>query len=120
MVPLPYPHRATFLASSLVVPLEQKQAATYLARLLSVIMFDHFARHPVVTLGDDDDRLVDEQGRVLDANHPQIEDSIDWLFRVARRHEVLWFEVSVDKKRPLCAVAAAVIPLPSSVSTKIP
>ena len=98
-MPLPYPHRATFLASTLVVPLEQRSAAPYLARLLSIIVFDQFLRHPVVTLGDDDERLVDEQNRLLDANHPQIEDSIDWLFRISRRHEVLWFEISLDRKR---------------------
>jgi tetratricopeptide (TPR) repeat protein len=109
-MPLPYPHRATFLASTLIVPLEQKNAATYLARMLSVVVFDHFTRHPVVTLGDDDERLVDELGRVLDANHPQVEESIDWLFRVSRRHEVLWFEISVDKKRPQATLLRARTP----------
>ena len=99
-MPLPYPHRATFLASTLVVSLDQRNAATYYARLLSNLLYDHFLRHPVVTLGDDDERLSDEQGRLLDANHPQIEDSIDWLFRISRRHEVLWFEISLDRKRP--------------------
>lgn len=98
-MPLPYPHRATFLASTLVVPLKDAAATPYLARLLSLTVFDHFLRHPVVTLGDDDERFGDEHGRLLDANHPQIEDTIDWLFRVARRHEVLWFEISVDRAR---------------------
>ena len=37
---------------------------------------------------------------LLDAAHPQIDDTIDWLFRVSRRHEVLWFEVSFDPRRP--------------------
>ena len=54
-MPLPYPHRATFLASTLVVPLDQAAAQPYLARLLALIVFDHFLRHPVVTLGDDDE-----------------------------------------------------------------
>jgi len=99
-LPLPYPHRATFLASTLVVPLEQAAATPYLGRLLSIVVFDHFLRHPVVTLGDDDERFGDEQGRLLDANHPHVEDTIEWLFRVARRHEVLWFEVSIDRSRP--------------------
>src|SRR3989442_13373421 len=106
-MPLPYPHRATFLASTLVVSLQQSATTAYLARLLSVITFDHFVRHPVVTLGDDDDRMIDEDGRQLDASHPQIEDSIDWLFRIARRHEVLWFEVSVDRSRPQVPVLRA-------------
>ncbi len=48
-MPLPYPHRATFLASTLVVPLKDAAATPYLARLLSLIVFDHFLRHPVVT-----------------------------------------------------------------------
>ncbi len=101
MGPLPYPHRATFLASTLVVPAELEDAAPYLARLISLIVFDHIIRHRVVTLGDhDDERLVDENGRLLDAHHPLIEDSIDWFFRVSRRHEVLWFDLSLDPARP--------------------
>ena len=98
-MPLPYPHRATFLASTLVVPFEQAGTTAFLSRLISLTIFDHFLRHPIVTLGDDDERLADADGRLLDANHPQIEDSIDWLFRVSRRHEVMWFEVSVDRAR---------------------
>jgi tetratricopeptide (TPR) repeat protein len=101
MGPLPYPHRATFLASTLVVPAELEDAAPYIARLISLIVFDHVIRHRVVTLGDhDDERLVDENGRLLDAHHPLIEDSIDWFFRVSRRHEVLWFDLSLDPARP--------------------
>src|SRR5688572_22098885 len=100
-MPLPYPHRATFLASTLVVPAELDAAAAVAARLISVIVFDHLVRHPILTLGDhDDERLVDDSGRLLDARHPQAEDSIDWFFRVSRRHEVLWFEISLDPARP--------------------
>jgi tetratricopeptide (TPR) repeat protein len=109
-MPLPYPHRATFLPSTLIVPLQQSATTAYVARLLSVITFDHFLRHPMVTLGDDDDRMVDEEGRLLDASHPQIEDSIDWLFRIARRHEVLWLEVSMDKSRAQPLVLRSRVP----------
>ncbi|MBA3500141.1 MAG: hypothetical protein H0T65_07205, partial [Deltaproteobacteria bacterium] len=101
MGPLPYPHRATFLASTLVAPTELDAAASVAARLISVIVFDHLVRHPILTLGDhDDERLVDDNGRLLDARHPQVEDSIDWFFRISRRHEVLWFELSLDNRRP--------------------
>jgi tetratricopeptide (TPR) repeat protein len=101
MGPLPYPHRATFLASTLTVPAELAAASHHLARLVSVIVFDHLVRHRIVTLGDhDDERLVDDVGQLLDANHPQIEDSVDWFFRVSRRHEVLWFEASFDPALP--------------------
>ena len=101
MGPLPYPHRATFLASTLVVPTELEGAASVAARLISVIVFDHLVRHPILTLGDhDDERLVDDAGRLLDAHHPQVEDSVDWFFRISRRHEVLWFELSLDNRRP--------------------
>src|SRR6478672_4961031 len=109
-MPLPYPHRATFLASTLVVPLKDAAATPYLARLLSIVVFDHFLRHPVVTLGDDDERIGDDQGRLLDANHPQIEDTIEWLFRIARRHEVLWFEISVDRTRPQSTLLRSRLP----------
>ena len=109
-MPLPYPHRATFLASTLVVPLDQAAAQPYLARLLALVVFDHMLRHPVVTLGDEDERFGDEQGRLLDANHPAIEDTIDWLFRVARRHEVLWFELSIDRTRPQATLLRSRLP----------
>jgi len=100
MGPLPYPHRATFLATTLSVPADMDALAPYLAQLISVIVFDHLVRHPVVTLGDpDDERLTDDTNQLLDARHPQFEDSIDWLFRVSRRHEVLWFELSFDRAR---------------------
>ncbi|HEX4421464.1 MAG TPA: hypothetical protein VH165_26295, partial [Kofleriaceae bacterium] len=101
MGPLPYPHRATFLASALRVSDEQAALVPYLARLISVIVFDRLVRHPVVTLGDhDDERLTDDQHRLIDIRHPQVEDSIDWFFRVSRRHEVLWFELDFVEPRP--------------------
>jgi tetratricopeptide (TPR) repeat protein len=109
-MPLPYPHRATFLASTLVVPLEQAGATAFLSRLLSLTIFDHFLRHPIVTLGDDDERIADADGRLLDASHPQIEDSIDWLFRISRRHEVMWFEISVDRARPQATLLHSRLP----------
>lgn len=102
MGPLPYPHRATFLASTLHVPSELEVAKPYVARLLSLLVYDHLVRHRVITLGDhDDERLIDETGLLLDARHPQVEDSVDWFFRVSRRHEVLWFELSFDPRIPM-------------------
>src|SRR5690349_18746313 len=109
-MPLPYPHRATFLASTLTVPLEQSATTGFYARLLQIIVFDHFLRHPMVTLGDDDERLADDTGRALDVNHPQIEDTVDWMFRIARRHEVLWFELSLDRMRPQAALLRSRLP----------
>ena len=111
MGPLPYPHRATFLASTLTVPVEQDALVPYLARLISVIVFDQLVRHPVVTLGDhDDERLTDDTSRLLDVQHPQLEDSLDWLFRVSRRHEVLWFELSFDPASPRAAILRSRLP----------
>src|SRR5580692_149248 len=106
-MPLPYPHRATFLATTLVVPASLERLSAYLARLVSVIVFDHLVRHPIVTLGDDDERLVADDNRLLDAHHPQAEDTIDWLFRVSRRHEVLWVQLSLDAARPSPALLFA-------------
>jgi len=111
MAPLPYPHRATFLASMLHLPAELEHVRPSVARLLSLIVFDHLVRHPVLTLGDhDDERLVDDTGRLLDARHPQAEDSIDWFFRVSRRHEVLWFELSLDPRSASAPVLHARTP----------
>ncbi len=107
MGPLPYPHRATFLATTLVVPTSLERLSPYLARLVSVLLFDHFVRHPIISLGDDDERLTDETGRLLDASHPQIDDTFDWLFRISRRHEVLWLQLSLDPHRPAPAILYA-------------
>ncbi len=93
-----------------MVPLEQAGATAFLSRLLSLTIFDHFLRHPIVTLGDDDERLADPDGRMLDAGYPQLEDSIDWLFRISRRHEVLWFEISVDRARPQATLLRSRLP----------
>src|SRR5262249_35262239 len=49
-------------------------------------------------------------GRLLDALHPQIEDAIDWYFRVSRRHEVLWFDLSFDPSIPEPALLSSRLP----------
>ena len=50
MGPLPYPHRATFLASTLHVPGELEGLKPYVARLVSLMVYDHLVRHRIVTL----------------------------------------------------------------------
>jgi tetratricopeptide (TPR) repeat protein len=106
--PLPYPYRATFLATTLAAPVQDAALVPYLARLVSVIVFDHLIRHPVVTLGDhDDERLTDDAGGLLDVHHAQAEDSFDWFFRVSRRREVLWFELGIDPAQPPAPVLRA-------------
>ena len=81
-VPLPYPHRATFLASTLVVPLEQSRhdrvpRAVDVGRRCSISSCAiRSSRSATTTSGS-----PTTDGRLLDAAHPQIEDTIDWLFR---------------------------------------
>lgn len=97
MGPLPYPHRITFLASVLDDATSAPPIAALMLKLLSAQLFDWFLRHPIVSLSDfDDERLFDPQGRALDVRHPDFEDSVDWLFRVSRRQEVLWLELSAE------------------------
>lgn len=93
-MPTSYPHRAAFLAAKLGLAAEPGNVGTFFRRLLSVVVFDHFLRHPNISLGDEDDRIVDADGVALDIDHPRIEESIDALFRIARRNEALWFEIS--------------------------
>lgn len=104
MGPLPYPHRITFLASVLDDATSAPPIANLMLKLLSAQLFDWFLRHPIVSLSDfDDERLFDPQGVALDVRHPDFEDSVDWLFRVSRRQEVLWLELAADaaSMRPL-------------------
>lgn len=109
-MPIPYPHRAAFLAAKFIVPPHQVSLRTLLSRLISVTVFDHFLRHPIISLGDEDDRSVDTEGRTLDASHPHIEQSMDQMFRVARRREILWFEISVEAEQPPVTVLRAQLP----------
>ena len=92
MAPLPYPHRAVFLASALG-PAGDSDVRQMAARLVATVVFDHFVSHRIVTLSDfDDEKLVDHSGALLDISHPQMAEGVDWYFRIARRHQVLWFE----------------------------
>src|SRR5262245_47753306 len=100
MPPLPYPHRVSFLAPAMLVPEATQHLALLYAKVLAAATFDQLVRHPIVTVGDfDDERLSDLDDRLLDARHPEIEETIDWFFRVARRHEVLWIDLSLDAAR---------------------
>lgn len=101
MRPLPFPHRVSLLASALVLPPPLEPLALLAAKLLAAVVFDHLVRHPVVSVADfDDEPLTDEDDRLLDARHPQAEALIDTHHRVARRHDVLWLELSLDPARP--------------------
>jgi tetratricopeptide (TPR) repeat protein len=100
-MPLPYPHRISFLASSMTLPSQLEHLVLLPAKLLACVLFDHFLRHPIVTVGDfDDERLTGDDDRLLDARSAGAEEAIDWFFRVSRRHEVLWLDVSLDPQRP--------------------
>jgi tetratricopeptide (TPR) repeat protein len=101
MPPLPYPHRVSFLAAAMTLPAELEPSALLPARILASVVFDHLVAHPVVSVGDfEDERLVDDDDHLLDCRSPRAEEAIDWCFRVSRRHEVLWLDLSVDPQRP--------------------
>ena len=101
MPPQPYPHRVSFLAPAMVVSDGARRLAPLHATILAAATFDHLVRHPIVTVADfDDDRLTDLDDRLLDARHPEIETNLDWRFRIDRRDEVLWLELSLDPARP--------------------
>jgi tetratricopeptide (TPR) repeat protein len=108
-MPTPFPHRAAFLATILDNHglAGVRFAAPFAQRLLSVAIFDHFLRHPTVSLGDEDDRTVDGNGRILDIAHPQVENSFDAAFRMARRNEVLWFELTATAADAFAVVLRA-------------
>src|SRR5688572_33022435 len=96
-MPQPFPHRVSFLATTLVVPGPAEAAVLLPAKLVAAVVFDHLVTHPVVSVSDfDDDRLTDDDGRLLDARHPEAEELVDWQFRVNRRADVLWLELGLD------------------------
>ena len=112
MPPLPYPYRASFLASAMALPSSLQHLALLAAKLLGATLFDHLVRHPVLTVGDfDDERLTDDDNNLLDARHPDVEDTIDWFFRVNRRDEVLWLECRFDPAR--CTAVRLRAPAPA-------
>jgi tetratricopeptide (TPR) repeat protein len=100
MPPQPYPHRVSFLAPAMHVPAAAAHLGLLYAKVLAAAVFDHLLRHSVVSVADfDDERLSDLDDQLLDARHPEIEETIDWYFRVARRHEVLWLDVGLEPQR---------------------
>jgi tetratricopeptide (TPR) repeat protein len=100
-MPQPFPHRVSVLATTLVSGVTDAPAGLLPAKLIGAVVFDLLVRHPVVSMSDfDDDRLTDDDGRLLDARHPEAEALIDWQFRVNRRADVLWFEVGLDRDVP--------------------
>ena len=108
MSPLPYPHRVSVLAPAMTLPPELAPLAILPAKVLAAIVHDHLVTHPVVAIGDfDDERLTDDDGRLLDADHPRADDVLDAFFRVHRREEVLWLDVSLDPRRPRLLVVRA-------------
>jgi tetratricopeptide (TPR) repeat protein len=97
MGPLPYPHRITFLASVLDDATTSPAVANLMLKLLSAQLFDWFLRHRVLSVSDfDDERLFDANGAPLTAGHPDFDESVEWLFRVSRRHEVLWLDIAAE------------------------
>ncbi|MCB9573009.1 MAG: hypothetical protein H6709_13075, partial [Kofleriaceae bacterium] len=101
MRPLPFPHRVSFLWSTMHVPAQLARLAPASARLLAYAIHDHLVRHPVVSIGEvEDDALLAADGAPIDAGHAEVDDALDALFRLGRRHEVLWLEVALDPARP--------------------
>ncbi len=100
MRPLPFPHRVSFLPAAILLPEQLEALALLPAKLLAAVLFDHLVRHPVVSVSDfDDETLTDDNDRLVDARHAAAEELVDARFRVARRHEVLWLELSLDPAR---------------------
>ena len=100
-MPLPYPHRVSFLPPTLGLAGAASEHALLYAKLLGAIVADLLARHPVVAVFDPEDQsMADRAGRLVDAGHPDVEQTIDWFFRAGRRDEVLWLELGLDPDRP--------------------
>jgi tetratricopeptide (TPR) repeat protein len=96
MPPLPLPHRVSFVYPSLVLAKSEDHLSLLAAKLLVAATFDYLVWHPVVAIGDiDDERITDPDGVPLDVQHPGFEDTLDWYFTVARRDEVLWWDLSL-------------------------
>jgi hypothetical protein len=115
MPPLPYPHRIAFLAPTLTLP--DDGAGLSYAKILGALLADHLVRHPVVSVLDYDDQVLSDSGdRLHDLRHPDIEATIDSLFRLARREEVLWFELSLREPAP----AAPAVPTVNGPPTRAP
>jgi tetratricopeptide (TPR) repeat protein len=99
-MPQPFPHRVSVLATTLVAA-SPDSSGLMPAKLIGAVVFDLLVRHPVVSMSDfDDDRLADDDGRLLDARHPDAEELVDWQFRVNRRADVLWLEIGTDRDIP--------------------
>ncbi|MBI5531731.1 MAG: tetratricopeptide repeat protein [Deltaproteobacteria bacterium] len=100
-IPPPLPHRVTFLAPVMTLPAGADHLEQPAALLLYITVFEHFLRHPSVSMTDPDDhRLVDGDDRLITINHPEIGDIRDAEYGSGRRDELIWFELSLDPSRP--------------------
>ncbi|MCU0672332.1 MAG: hypothetical protein MUE69_06010 [Myxococcota bacterium] len=91
------PHRVTFLPTVVpVVPDALRYPASF---LVNAAIFESLVRHPHVAMTDRDDfQLLDEQGRLVDAGHPDVRSVIAYELYENRRDEVLAIELSTDGK----------------------
>ena len=95
MPPVPRPHRVTFLPPLITMGPGDDRGRIY-GELVSQLVFQLLAPHPVVAMTDPDDRaFFDRNGFVLDANHADVGQLLDWETRVARREEILWIEATL-------------------------
>jgi len=100
-VPAVLPHRVTFLAPILALPLGAQHLEQPAALLLFIAVFEHLLRHPSVSMTDPDDhRLVDDDDQLVTVNHPGMAELRASEFGRARRDELVWLELSLDASRP--------------------
>ncbi len=99
---IPLPHRVTFLAPRIHVAQNEAWLEQPAAMLMAIVLFEHFLRHPAVTVTDPDDfHVTDRDGALLGFGCAGMDDLRASHFGDGRRDELVAFELSLDPGRPL-------------------
>ena len=91
------PHRVTFLPTTVpFVPDALRYPASF---LVNAVIFESLVRHPHLAMTDRDDfHLLDGNGRLLEAGHPDVSSVIAYELYENRRDELLAIELTADGK----------------------
>src|SRR6185295_2559583 len=88
-------HRVVFFAPQATLAPADQPVSNAFASVLDRAVFRSLMRHPELAVTDPDDHdLFDGEGRPLGPAHPDFQNILGWEFKVPRRDEVCWLEVS--------------------------
>ncbi|MCC7541570.1 MAG: hypothetical protein IT379_35455, partial [Deltaproteobacteria bacterium] len=98
-------------APVLALHADVRSLAEPIADVLAAVVHAQLVRHPVVSMLDPDaQRIVDEQGSLLNVTHERFDEMLERSFLDDRRDEVVWLELGFEAGKALHAKLRVVTP----------